>query len=206
MEAYVASRILGAYTQYQGDKAQANYINSTSQTKQKNLANEAIYKDNAFIREKEVKEDQLIAQKEDVEEKKLKVLGKANVQFFEKGIGGNIYNTLIGDIERSAGKNLNRIDQNYENYILANSNNRLAWNRKFTNQMGGLKNNITTQKKFLTKMGIKQRAEIISQNLNFSNKADIYYRLNRLIDKKQMGSLFKVMFIKNKKNNFKLGF
>ena len=42
--------------------------------------------------------------------------------------------------------------------------------RKFTNQMGGLKNNITTQKKFLTKMGIKQRAEIISQNLNFSKK------------------------------------
>ena len=78
--------------------------------------------------------------------------------------------------------------------------------RKFTNQMGGLKNNITTQKKFLTKMGIKQRAEIISQNLNFSNKADIYYRLNRLIDEKQMGNLFKVMFIKNKKNNFKLGF
>ena len=78
--------------------------------------------------------------------------------------------------------------------------------RKFTNQMGGLKNNITTQKKFLTKMGIKQRAEIISKNLNFSNKANIYYRLNRLIDEKQMGNLFKVMFIKNKKNNFKLGF
>ena len=71
--------------------------------------------------------------------------------------------------------------------------------RKFTNRIGGLKNNITTQKKFLTKMGIKQRAEIISQNLNFSNKADIYYRLNRLIDEKQMGNLFKVMFIKNKK-------
>ena len=78
--------------------------------------------------------------------------------------------------------------------------------RKFTNQMGGLKSNITTQKKFLTKMGIKQRAEIISQNLNFSNKADIYYRLNRLIDEKQMGNLFKVMLVKNKKNNFKLGF
>ena len=78
--------------------------------------------------------------------------------------------------------------------------------RKFTDQIGGLKNNITTQKKFLTKMGIRQRAEIISQNLNFLNKADIYYRLNRLIDEKQMGNLFKVMFIKNKKNNFKLGF
>ena len=138
MEAYIAGKVLGAYTQYQGDKAQADYINSTSQTKAKNLANEAIYKDNAFIREKEVKEDQLIAKKEDIEEKKLKVLGSANVQFFEKGIGGNIYNSLFGDIERSAGKQLNRVDQNYENYILANSNNRLAWNRKFTNQIFAL--------------------------------------------------------------------
>ena len=53
-------------------------------------------------------------------------------------------------------------------------------------------------------MGIKQRAEIISKNHNFLKKADIYYRLNRLIDEKQMGNLFKVMLIKNKKNKFKL--
>ena len=55
-------------------------------------------------------------------------------------------------------------------------------------------------------MGIKQRAEVISKNKNFSKKADIYFRLQRLIDDKQMGNLFKVMFIKNKKNKFKLGF
>ena len=55
-------------------------------------------------------------------------------------------------------------------------------------------------------MGIKQRAEIISKNQNFLKKADIYYRLKRLIDKKQMGNLFKVMLVKNKKNKFKLGF
>ena len=55
-------------------------------------------------------------------------------------------------------------------------------------------------------MGIKQRAEIISRNQKFLKKADIYYRLKRLIDEKQMGNLFKVMFIKNKKNKFKLGF
>ena len=65
---------------------------------------------------------------------------------------------------------------------------------------------MTSQKEFLLKMGIKQRAELISQNLNFTKKADIYYRLNRLIDEKQMGTLFKVMLIKNKKNKFKLGF
>ena len=78
--------------------------------------------------------------------------------------------------------------------------------RKYTDQKGNLKNNITTQKNFLIKMGIKERAEIISQNLNFLKKADIYYRLKRLIDEKQMGNLFKVMLVKNKKNNFKLGF
>ena len=77
---------------------------------------------------------------------------------------------------------------------------------KFIRQMKGLKTNLTTQKKFLLKMGIKQRAEIISKNQSFLKKANIYYRLNKLIDEKQMGNLFKVMLIKNKKNKFKLGF
>ena len=55
-------------------------------------------------------------------------------------------------------------------------------------------------------MGINERAEIISKNQNFLQKADTYYRIKRLTDEKQMGSLFKVMLIKNKKNKFKLGF
>ena len=55
-------------------------------------------------------------------------------------------------------------------------------------------------------MGIKERAEIISKNKSFSKKADVFYRLKRLIDEKQMGKLFKVMLIQNKKNSFKLGF
>ena len=69
-----------------------------------------------------------------------------------------------------------------------------------------LKVNLTTQREFLLKMGIKERAEIITKNLNFLKKADIFYRLKRLIDKKEMGNLFKVMLIKNKNNKFKLGF
>ena len=55
-------------------------------------------------------------------------------------------------------------------------------------------------------MCIKKRAEIISKNESFLRKADIYHRLKRLIDENQMGSLFKVMLIKNKRNKFKLGF
>ena len=73
-------------------------------------------------------------------------------------------------------------------------------------QFGGLKDNLTTQREFLIKMGINQIAEIISKNQSFLKKADMYYRLNRLIDDKQMGNLFKVMLIKKQKNKFKLGF
>ena len=78
--------------------------------------------------------------------------------------------------------------------------------KKIISKIGGLKEKTTTQKKFLVKMGIKERAEIISRNKSFMIKSDIFYRLNRLIDEKQMGNLFKVMFIKNKGNKFKLGF
>ena len=65
---------------------------------------------------------------------------------------------------------------------------------------------ITSQRKFLINLGIKERAEIISRNLTFSKKANIYYRLNRLINEKQMGNLFKVMLITHNKINFKIGF
>ena len=78
--------------------------------------------------------------------------------------------------------------------------------KKFIKRKGGLQNNLTSQKNFLTRMGIKKRAEIISKNESFLRKADIYHRLKRLIDENQMGSLFKVMLIKNKRNKFKLGF
>ncbi len=78
--------------------------------------------------------------------------------------------------------------------------------KRFVEKMGGLKNNLTSQRNFLLRMGIQQRAEIISKNLIFSKKADIYSRFKRLTDENQMGNLFKVMLIKNQKNKFKLGF
>jgi|TARA_B100001079_G_scaffold48535_1_gene39682 cyclopropane-fatty-acyl-phospholipid synthase len=78
--------------------------------------------------------------------------------------------------------------------------------RKITNILKLKCQGITTQRNFLMNLGIQQRAEIISRNLPFSKKADIYYRLKRLVDKNQMGDLFKVMLITNKKINFKLGF
>ena len=65
---------------------------------------------------------------------------------------------------------------------------------------------MTNQKKFLTNMGILKRAEIISKKETFSKKADIFYRLKRLIHDSEMGNLFKVMLIKNVNNKFKTGF
>ena len=78
--------------------------------------------------------------------------------------------------------------------------------KKFTDQFKKLDSIITNQNKFLTSMGILQRAEILGKNLPFSKKTDLFYRIRRLIDEKQMGKLFKVMLIKNKKNKFNMGF
>ena len=67
-------------------------------------------------------------------------------------------------------------------------------------------NKITNQKNFLVEMGIMERAEIISKNLLFSQKANIFFRLKKLIDDNQMGKIFKVMFASNKNIIFKTGF
>ena len=77
---------------------------------------------------------------------------------------------------------------------------------KIIKKLGPCSSQFTTQKKFLTKLGILDRAEILSKNMPFSEKADIYFRIKRLIDESQMGHLFKVMFVTNHKNKFKLGF
>ncbi len=78
--------------------------------------------------------------------------------------------------------------------------------RKIIKKITGLEEKVTTQRKFLINIGIKKRAEILSKNLSFLRKADIYYRMERLINPNQMGDLFKVMFIKNRNNKFKIGF
>ena len=78
--------------------------------------------------------------------------------------------------------------------------------KKITENSKGLNINFTTQKKFLTNLGIQQRAEIISKNKTITQKADIFYRIKRLINNKEMGDLFKVMLIKNLDKNTQIGF
>ena len=67
-------------------------------------------------------------------------------------------------------------------------------------------NNVVTQEFFLKKMGIINRAEIISKKMNFKEKSNLYLRLQRLLNPKQMGELFKVIFAFKLKKKFSLGF
>ena len=44
---------------------------------------------------------------------------------------------------------------------------------------------------------------IEGKNMNFKQKTDLYYRIKRLLDHKEMGELFKVLLaFKNVKNSF----
>ena len=65
---------------------------------------------------------------------------------------------------------------------------------------------VITQSEFLQKLGIIHRANMISKNKTFKEKADIFYRLEKLIHNNEMGNTFKVFFAQNKKTKFSLGF
>ena len=65
---------------------------------------------------------------------------------------------------------------------------------------------ITNQNEFLKKIGILERANTLSKKMTFKEKANMFYRLKRLLDSREMGSLFKVMFAQKKGVNFTLGF
>jgi len=118
-----------------------------------------------------------------------------------------------GNMEKKMKNTLKSISNHKHNNVLENIGksditHNINFNlfKKIIDQLGGLKDLTTTQGSFLVKLGIKDRAGIISRNQSFSKKADVYFRLKRLIDGKEMGNLFKVMFIKKKNNKYRLGF
>ena len=78
--------------------------------------------------------------------------------------------------------------------------------KKIAKKVGFNISGITTQGSFLKKLGIVERAEMVSKKMNFSDKANIYYRLEKLIGKQFMGDVFKVMLLTNNKTKFKIGF
>ena len=162
-------------------------------------------------------------------EKKLKINISKNQTFFEYSPRGVKYlKKIIKIVEKNDG-GLLIVDYGYDNELAKNTL-QAIYNKKYSNVLRNIGDsdithslnysffrkisqnsktinvNFTTQKKFLTKIGIERRAEILSRNKSFKQKADIFYRLQRLIDKKQMGDLFKVMLIKKANNNFKIGF
>ena len=136
--AYAALRVFQAYNSYKTDKDKANRINQNAVTNAKNIREEAIYKDNSLIRKKEIEEDKISNKQEKLGVLETQKKGQVKLAVFERGIGGNLFNTLIGDVERQAGKDSNIIDQNYENYMYGMHQDRLAWNRRFTNQINSL--------------------------------------------------------------------
>ena len=178
-------------------------------------------KNNAFFFDKEIDMKNY--------EKKIKLNISKNQNFIEFSEIGAEYLTIISNFVKKNRGGLLIIDYGYFNKKMKNTLQAIS-NKNFSNvlknvgnsdithlinfnllsnivnKIGELNSITTTQGSFLTKMGINQRAEIVSKNLTFLKKADLYYRLKRLVDDKQMGALFKVMLIKNKKNKFNLGF
>tara|TARA_B110000438_G_scaffold296758_1_gene341951 strand:- start:4 stop:1068 length:1065 start_codon:yes stop_codon:yes gene_type:complete len=65
---------------------------------------------------------------------------------------------------------------------------------------------IVTQSEFLQKIGIIERANILAKKASFKEKADMFYRIKKLLDLKEMGGLFKVLFAKKSGIKFSLGF
>jgi len=65
---------------------------------------------------------------------------------------------------------------------------------------------IVTQSKFLKTLGILERANILSKKISFKSKANMYFRLRRILSPTQMGGLFKVLMAQKKGNKFSLGF
>jgi len=66
--------------------------------------------------------------------------------------------------------------------------------------------NIVSQKFFLEKMGIIERANILQRKMNLKQKNHMFLTLRRLLHKDLMGELFKVIFAFKSKNNNFLGF
>ena len=65
---------------------------------------------------------------------------------------------------------------------------------------------VVTQKFFLERMGIMERAKILEKKMNYKQKEYMIYTLDRLLNKKMMGDLFKVIFAFKSKTKDYLGF
>jgi len=123
---------------------------------------------------------------------------------------------LTFDYGNTTKKNQNTLQSvekhGYTNIFLAPSHSDISSHVNFKLFYKILKKNnlnvkkITTQNEFLKKIGILERANILSEKMTFKAKANMFYRLKRLLDYREMGILFKVLFAQKKGRNFSLGF
>ncbi len=67
-------------------------------------------------------------------------------------------------------------------------------------------NKTVQQSDFLKSIGILQRAELLSKKMNFKDKSNLFFRVNRLINADQMGKIFKVILAYKCKKKILLGF
>ena len=133
--------------------------------------------------------------------KKINILGGGILLIdygYTKGQGNDTLQSIKSHKKNIFYKNIGEADITYlVNFQLLN---KFLLNKKL------FLNNLVSQNFFLRKLGIIERAEILSKNLSFKEKSDIYYRLERLLSEKKMGGLFKVVFAANNKTRFNLGF
>ena len=123
---------------------------------------------------------------------------------------------LTFDYGYTAKKNQNTLQSikkhKYTNILLMPHSSDITSHLNFTLFNSILKKNnlnvkkIIDQSKFLKKIGILERANILSKKMTFKEKANMFYRLKRLMDCREMGSLFKVLFAQKKGSKFSLGF
>ena len=65
---------------------------------------------------------------------------------------------------------------------------------------------LVTQKEFLETMGIWDRAKMIAKKKKFTEQSDLYLRIQRLLNPRYMGELFKVILAYKFDNNIFEGF
>jgi hypothetical protein len=133
--AYAVFQVASAVNDYNNASNAAKATNANSEANAARIRNEAIYSDNALIRKKERETEKTSLQKFQTNIKAKKLLSEAKVGIGEKNIGGNITDTLLGDIERQRGFAFSTIDSNYENYVRSIDENREAANRGYVNQV-----------------------------------------------------------------------
>lgn len=137
-EAYIATQVLGSYTQYEADKDRAKRINEATDKQAQQLVDQERFEQNQNIFEKEKEIDKIAKDEFDLKTKALQTKSTANLLAGEKGIAGTLVDSLLGDVERQLGYNLTTLDQNFENLIRQFDANAYATNIRYSNQISSL--------------------------------------------------------------------